>query len=699
MDTTPNLALPYIAAAQAQKHVTHNEAIRALDALVQLSVIDRDLTVPPSVPVNGERYIIPAAASGAWAGHTGKIAAYQDGAWAIYPMAEGWVAWVADEDILVVWNGSDWSPLSGGGGVVTVNPAPLVGVNVTADATNKLAVKSDAVLLSHDDVTPGSGDMRQVLNKAAIGNTVSQLYQSNWSGRAETGLTGNDDFHVKVSSDGTSWKEAIVVDRASGNVTFPNTPGLSGSGEANTSSNVGSGAGLAKAKTGIDLPFKSLVAGANVTITPGANEITIAASGGGSGESNTASNVNTGGVGVFKQKMGTNLEFRGVNAGSSKVTVVLDGANNEIDIDVAEANLTLSNLGGAIDLGGAKVSGTLAAARFNDTAHGDRSGGALHTVATTSVNGFMSAADKSKLDGVASGANSYAHPNHSGDVTSVGDGATTITNNAVTNAKLADMAAQTFKGRTAAGAGDPEDLTVAQATALLDTFTSGAKGLTPASGGGAANFLRADGTWALPPGASGGEANTASNAGAGTGIAKAKVGVDLPFKSLVAGSNITITPGIDEITISAGAGVPAGAVQSFAMSTPPAGWLKANGALVSRTTYANLFSAIGTIFGAGDGSTTFALPDLRGEFIRGWDDARGVDTGRVFGSAQAQAVQKLPLDCSTSGFNMIVGDGGGPPLNVQTGPYLKYSALSTFSVGSGTETRPRNVALLACIKY
>ena len=152
-------------------------------------------------------------------------------------------------------------------------------------------------------------------------------------------------------------------------------------------------------------------------------------------------------------------------------------------------------------------------------------------------------------------------------------------------------------------------------------------------------------------------------------------------------------------SISSVTGVPAGAVQNFAMSTPPTGWLKANGALVSRTTYENLFAAIGTTFGAGDGSTTFALPDLRGEFIRGWDDARGVDTGRVFGSAQAQAVQKLPLDCSTSGFNMIVGDGGGPPLNVQTGPYLKYSALSTFSVGSGTETRPRNVAFLVCIKY
>ena len=85
--------------------------------------------------------------------------------------------------------------------------------------------------------------------------------------------------------------------------------------------------------------------------------------------------------------------------------------------------------------------------------------------------------------------------------------------------------------------------------------------------------------------------------------------------------------------------VPSGAVLYFAGRTAPAGWLKANGAAVSRTAYAALFAAIGTTYGAGDGRSTFNLPDLRGEFIRGWDDGRGVDAGRVFGSAQAHALQ------------------------------------------------------------
>ncbi|MGL5011500.1 MAG: hypothetical protein ACRC6I_16600 [Paracoccaceae bacterium] len=119
--------------------------------------------------------------------------------------------------------------------------------------------------------------------------------------------------------------------------------------------------------------------------------------------------------------------------------------------------------GSAADL----VAGILPAARFDDTSHGSRAGGALHAAATGAVAGFMAAADKTKLDGIAAGANNYSHPNHSGDVTSVGDGATTIASNAVTNAKAADMATATIKGRVTAGTGDPEDLTVAQTKTLL----------------------------------------------------------------------------------------------------------------------------------------------------------------------------------------------------------------------------------------
>lgn len=134
-----------------------------------------------------------------------------------------------------------------------------------------------------------------------------------------------------------------------------------------------------------------------------------------------------------------------------------------------------------------------------------------------------------------------------------------------------------------------------------------------------------------------------------------------------------------------------GMIAYFATSTPPSGFLKANGAAVSRTAYANLFSIINTYFGAGDGSTTFNLPDLRGEFIRSWDDTRGVDTNRVFGSWQAQDIQPHTHAIYASGSNTSYGRQG-------TGSGAgDYNAL-TASTGT-TETRPRNVALLACIKY
>lgn len=133
-----------------------------------------------------------------------------------------------------------------------------------------------------------------------------------------------------------------------------------------------------------------------------------------------------------------------------------------------------------------------------------------------------------------------------------------------------------------------------------------------------------------------------------------------------------------------------GSVMHFAMPTAPAGWLKANGAAVSRTSYAALFAAIGTTFGVGDGASTFGLPDLRGEFIRGFDDGRGVDSGRGIGTAQSQEIQSH--NHSIFGFFGFAGGGGS------TGVHAAFSGANTGASG-GAETRPRNIALLACIKF
>ncbi len=109
--TTPKLALPYLAAAQAQKHVTVNEALDHLDGLVQLSVISSILTAPPAAPAEGDRYIVVASATGAWTGWDGSVAHYSGGAWLRLIPKSGWIAWDQAAGAMLVWTGSAWSGL------------------------------------------------------------------------------------------------------------------------------------------------------------------------------------------------------------------------------------------------------------------------------------------------------------------------------------------------------------------------------------------------------------------------------------------------------------------------------------------------------------------------------------------------------------------------------------------------------------
>lgn len=132
-------------------------------------------------------------------------------------------------------------------------------------------------------------------------------------------------------------------------------------------------------------------------------------------------------------------------------------------------------------------------------------------------------------------------------------------------------------------------------------------------------------------------------------------------------------------------------------STPSGRWLKCNGAAVSRTAYSDLFDKIGTTWGVGDGSTTFNVPDLRGEFIRIWDDGRGVDSGRVFASFQDYELQSHDHDVTVRSTN-------DSTTNTSFNDVLKqYTGANNYTVTSssvgGSETRPRNIALAAWIRY
>jgi microcystin-dependent protein len=166
---------------------------------------------------------------------------------------------------------------------------------------------------------------------------------------------------------------------------------------------------------------------------------------------------------------------------------------------------------------------------------------------------------------------------------------------------------------------------------------------------------------------------------------------------------------------SAGIRVPSGAVMCFAMNTAPSGWLECNGSAISRTTYAALFSSIGTTFGVGNGTTTFNIPDLRGYFVRGWANGGSVDSGRSFGSTQQDALQNITgsIDLQTPGTNKMRTSGGAGALASKetssvfndgasgqststTG--ITFNASSSSGVRTSTETRPVNVALMYCIK-
>jgi hypothetical protein len=215
-EATTRLKLPFIAASQAQKHVTHNEALAMIDTLLQCGVESRTVA-PPPVPVDGACHIVPPAAAGPWAGRDGDIARHDAGGWVFHEPRTGWMAWVADEAKQVVFDGTAWQTHVAG----VLSTLPALGLNAATDPVNRLTVKSDAVLFSHDDVTPGSGDTRLKVNKAAAAKTASLLFQDAWSGRAEMGLAGNDDFSIKVSANGTQWATAFVADRATGRVSFP----------------------------------------------------------------------------------------------------------------------------------------------------------------------------------------------------------------------------------------------------------------------------------------------------------------------------------------------------------------------------------------------------------------------------------------------------------------------------------------------
>lgn len=220
MTATPKLNLPLLAASQAQKHVTHNEALMALDALVHLSLKSRTALAPPADPEEQSSYLVPDGAGGGFAGQDGRIATYIDGQWLFRTPRAGWLAFVESETAALVCNGTGWQPLGEGGG--GGSPA-LLGINAVADTTTRFSVAAEASLFTSE-----TADHRLKINRTSSTDTASMLFQTGFFSAAEFGLTGDSALHLRHSADGSSFDDAMVVDTVSGQAAFPATSGAVG---------------------------------------------------------------------------------------------------------------------------------------------------------------------------------------------------------------------------------------------------------------------------------------------------------------------------------------------------------------------------------------------------------------------------------------------------------------------------------------
>ncbi len=452
-DDSTHLHLPYIAANQAQKHVTHNEAVRLLDALVQMAVISRTLTAPPGSPADGDRYIVAAGATGAWATWDLNIAYHVDGAWMKLVPQPGWLAWIEAEATHVRWDGAAWGSLSSSGSVAwgSITGALSSQTDLQAALDGKAASSHTHTASQISDSTVAGRSMLTAADAVAQ-TALLNAFSSTLKGLAPASGGGTSAF-LRADGSWTTITTANINNNAITNAKLATVATATFKGRLTAGTGTVEDLTGTQATTLLDV-FTSALKGL------------VPPSGGGTSTFLRADGTWAAPPGGGSATWGS---ITGTLSTQADLQAALD-ARQPLDADLT----TIAGLTAATDSflqakAGAWAARTIAQVKTDLGLTGTNSGDQTITL--------------------------------TGDVTGSGTGsfAATIGANAVTNAKLATMATASFKGRTTAGIGNVEDLTAAQATALLNTFTTALKGLTPASGGGTVNFLRADGTWVPPP--------------------------------------------------------------------------------------------------------------------------------------------------------------------------------------------------------
>ena len=220
-DHSARLELPYLAAGQMQKHVTLNEALTRLDALVQTAVVSATTTAQPPAPADGALWILPPGATGTdWGSRpAGTLMRAEGGGWSAVAAPDGLVVLVVDAAELVVRHRDGWVAL--GRRLGEIQDLARLGVGATADSGNPfLARLNTALWTAREASSGGNGDLRLTLNKETPGDVLSLIFQSGYGGRAELGLVGDDDLKLKVSADGSNWRDVFAVERATGRAVF-----------------------------------------------------------------------------------------------------------------------------------------------------------------------------------------------------------------------------------------------------------------------------------------------------------------------------------------------------------------------------------------------------------------------------------------------------------------------------------------------
>jgi len=200
--TTDKLALPFLQPGQALKTITHNEALQRLDTGLYLACSNMAAEVLPTHPIDGETLVLSAAFTSNHPNeNAGDIAVFRDGVWLWFTPKAGWTLWDTDDETLRIFDGENWiAPHSNS----QTETRPHLGLNATASESQRLAIASATSLFTHD------GDShRMSVNRADETQTASLIFQTDYAGNAELGLTGPDGFSLKTSPDGTHWSERL----------------------------------------------------------------------------------------------------------------------------------------------------------------------------------------------------------------------------------------------------------------------------------------------------------------------------------------------------------------------------------------------------------------------------------------------------------------------------------------------------------